>query len=201
MGLRQTFRSAVIFAAVCMAFSSLDFNVDSQTAFSLDDGTLATFKAESSDRQLYLFFSSTCTHCESVIETMKEEISCNVNFNPVDQVASFTFPNIDVSLSFEPRVNVSYLKHLGISEVPAMTSIHQQSTTVLKGEKAIIDYLQKNCLPGKSEKTAEPQYNQSSNYSFPLPEADGCAVAEDCEEQTSTNSSSQAPPAAPTPES
>jgi hypothetical protein len=201
MGLRQTFRSVVIFAAVCMAFSSLDFNVDNQTAFSLDDGTLATFKADSSDRQLYLFFSSTCTHCESVIETMKEEISCNVNFNPVDQVASFTFPNIDVSPSFEPRVNVSYLKHLGISEVPAMTSIQQQSTTILKGEKAIIEYLQQNCLPGKIEKIAEPQYNQSSNYSFPLPEADGCAVAEDCEEQTSTISPSQAPPAPPTPES
>lgn len=201
MGLRQTFRSVVIFAAVCMAFSSLDFTVDNQTTFSLDDGTLATFKADSSDRQLYLFFSSTCTHCESVIETMKEEIRCNVSFNPVDQVASFTFPNIDVSLSFEPRVNVSYLKLLGISEVPAMTSIQQQSTTVLKGEKAIVEYLQQYCLPGKSEKIAEPQYNQSSNYSFPLPETDGCAVAEDCEEQTSTNSSSQAPPAPPTPES
>lgn len=200
MGLRQTFRSVVIFAAVCMAFSSLNFNVESQSTFSLDDGTLASFKADSSDRQLYLFFSSTCTHCESVIEVMREEISCDVNFNPVDQVASFTFPNIDVSPSFEPRVNVSYLKHLGISEVPAMTSIQQQSTTVLKGEKAIVEYLQQHCLPGKSETIAEPQYNQSSSYSFPLPEADGCAVAEDCEEQTSTTSS-QAPPQPPTPES
>ena len=200
MGLRQTFRSVVIFAAACVAFSSLNFNVESQSTFSLDDGTLATFKADSSDRQLYLFFSSTCAHCESVIEAMKEEISCDVSFNPVDQVASFTFPNIHVSPSFEPRVNVSYLKHLGISEVPAMTSIQQQSTTVLKGEKAIVAYLQQYCLPGKSEKIAEPQYNQSSSYSFPLPEADGCAVTENCEEQTSTNSS-QAPPAPPTPES
>lgn len=197
MGLRQTFRSLVIFSAVCLAFASLDFNADSQTDFALEDGTLATFKATSSDRQLYLFFSSTCTHCESVLETMKKDITCDVNFNPVDRVASFTFPNIEVSPSFEPRVNISYLNHLGITEVPAMTSIHQQSTTILRGEKAITNYLNQHCLPGKIEQSTILQNNQSDNFSFPLTEKDGCSVAEDCEEPSGSSSSSPMIPATP----
>ena len=193
MGLRQTFRSLVIFSAVCVAFASLDFNVDNQSAFSLEDGTLATFKTDSADRKLYLFFSSTCAHCEKVIETMKETTTCDINFNPVDRVDSFTFPNIDVSPSFEPRVNVNYLKHLGISEVPAMTIIHEQTTTVLKGENALVEYIQQNCLLGRVEKSSEPQPGQSGSYSFPLPETDSCAVAEDCETSTSSYSLPQAP--------
>jgi hypothetical protein len=200
MGLRQIFRSLVIFSAVCMAFASLDFNVDNQSAFSLEDGTLATFTTDSADRKLYLFFSSTCAHCEQVIETMKETTSCDINFNPVDRVASFTFPNIDVSPSFEPRVNVSYLKHLGIAEVPAMTIIHEQTTTVLKGENALVEYIQQNCLPAKVEKSTGPQPEQSGGYSFPLPETDSCAVAEDCETSTSSYSLPHAPAPPQTPE-
>jgi len=195
MGLRQTFRGLVIFSAVCVAFASLNFNVNSQKTFSLEDGTLASFKATSSDRQLYLFFSSTCTHCETVLETMKKDITCDVNFNPVDQIDSFTFPNIEVSPSFEPRANLSYLNHLGITEVPAMTSIHEQTITVLRGEKAITDYLTQHCLPGKIERSVIPHSNQSDNFSFPLPEVDGCSVAEDCEESSESSSSTGISPA------
>lgn len=195
MGLRQIFRSLVIFSAVCIAFASLDFNVDTQSDFSLQDGTLATFKSDSADRQLYLFFSSTCAHCEQVIETMKETITCDINFNPVDRVASFTFPNIDVSASFEPRVNVSYLKHLGISEVPAMAVIHRQTTTILKGEKALVEYLQQNCLPAGIDKSSVPQPETSGSYSIPIPETDSCKVAEDCETSESSTSSYSLPQA------
>jgi len=184
MGLRQTFRSIVIFSAICMAFASLDFNVDTPSDFSLDEGTLATFEAESSDRELYLFFSSTCPHCEGVIEMMKEELTCNVNFNPVDQIDSFTFPNIQVSASTDPGVNIRYLKHLGITEVPAMASIQQQNISVLKGQNAIVTYLQQHCLPTEKIETNTPQAPQSSDFPFPLPGEDACAVADDCEEQT-----------------
>jgi hypothetical protein len=201
MGIRQVFRSLVIFSAVSLAFASLDFKVDDQSTFSLQDGTLATFRTDASEKQLYLFFSSTCTYCESVIEAMKDELHCDVNFNPVDRVSSFTFPNIDISPSFEPQVNVRYLKHLGISGVPAMTSIDGQRITVLKGEKAIMEYLQENCLPEQIQQESAPRDNQSSSYSFPLPETDSCSAAEDCQPSTGSYSSPQASPAQPAPKS
>ncbi|MEE4164554.1 MAG: hypothetical protein V2I35_01045 [Desulfocapsaceae bacterium] len=200
MGLRQIFRGLIIFSAVAMAFASLDFAVDDQTTFSLEDGTLATFRMQEPEDQLYLFFSSTCPHCETVIEAMKEEIRCDVNFNPVDRVASFTFPNIEISPSFEPRVNVSYLKHLGIREVPAMASITEKRTTVLSGEKAIMDYLRQQCLPGPKDNTSETPDNQSGSYSFPLPETDACTVTEDCQSSTSSYSSPQITPLPTSPE-
>ncbi len=200
MGIRQIFRSVVIFAAVSMAFASLDFKVDNQSTFSLEDGTLATFKTDVSEKQLYLFFSSTCTYCESVIEAMKDEMHCDVNFNPVDRVASFTFPNIDISPSFEPQVNVNYLKHLGITEVPAMASIDEQRITVLKGEKAIMEYLREYCLPDQTQQKSTPRNNQSGSFSFPSPESDSCSVAEDCQPSTSSYSSPQVSPAQPAPE-
>ena len=201
MGIRQIFRSVVIFAAVSMAFASLDFKVDSQSTFSLQDGTLATFRSEASENELYLFFSSTCPHCESVIEAMKDEMHCDVNFNPVDLVASFTFPNIDISPSFEPQVNVRYLKHLGITEVPAMTSIDEQRITVLKGEQAIMEYLSEHCLPKQSRQNPTTPNNQSGSYSFPLPETDSCSVTEECQSSTDSSSSPTVTVAPPVPES
>ena len=200
MGIRQVFRSVVIFAAVSMAFASLDFKVESQSTFSLQDGTLATFKGDASEGELYLFFSSTCPHCESVIEAMKDDMNCDVNFNPVDRVASFTFPNIDISPSFDPQVNVRYLKHLGITEVPAMTSIDEQRITVLKGEKAIVEYLSEYCLPDQTRQNPAPRNNQSGSYSFPLPETDSCSATEECQSSTDPSSAPSVTLAPPVPE-
>ena len=192
MGLRQTFRSIVIFSTVCLAFASLDFTVNNQQEYSLKDGTLAYHSVQDAETELYLFFSSTCEHCESVIEEMSAGLSCTVNFNPVDQLESFTFPNITFSPSFEPRANVSYLKSLGIKEVPALASIKQKRITILQGEKTIRGYLQQNCMITASATVPLDQYyNQSSAHSSPLIEEDGCEVEENCEEQTSSYPAAQ----------
>ena len=185
MGLRQIFRSIVIFSAVCMAFASLNFSSGQQADFSLDEGIFATYSAENSDRELYLFFSSSCPHCEDVIEVMKEGITCGVKFNPVDRIESLTFPNITIADSFQPQANVQYLKNLGITEVPAMASIEDSSITVLKGAKAIVSYLEQSCVVTATEVTTGDDFQQETDrFSFPVSEPDGCSVEENCEEPT-----------------
>lgn len=192
MGLKQTFRGIFIFSAACLAFASLDFTIEHESEFTLDDGTLASFNTDASDRQLYLFFSSTCDHCEEVLGVMKDELSCNVKFHPVDQVTSFTFPNITPSRSYDPQVNVDFLKHLGIKEIPVIADINQTKTVILTGQKAIVEYLRDYCQPKRLEQTTELPSSQSSNYSFPLPEKeDGCSVDENCEEESSSALSSE----------
>lgn len=182
MGIRQVFKGFVIYSTVIIAFSSLDFSSDSGPTGSLDTGTMAKLSLDTSDRQLYLFFSSTCTYCEKVMETLQEETTCNVNFNPIDPIGSFDFPGAALTTDYSPGVNRSFLKHLGIEEIPVLLSKHQSITTILRGEQTIRDYLEQNC---RNNKMTE----QTSIYSLPLPtQDDSCSVDEECEELTGTSS-------------
>jgi len=192
MGIRQIFRGIVLFSAIFMAFSSLDFSPGNATSYSLEDGSLASLKTESSDTRMYLFFSSSCRYCEDIIESMREEFTCNVNFNPVDQIESFIFPGAVNTKRYEPTINVNFLKHLNISEVPVLVVHHSDTTTILSGSQAISNYLEKNCRGRAPDGTpvVEPELQSSgeSSVTIPLPPLDdGCSVLEECEETTATS--------------
>ena len=188
-GPKQIFKGTVIFTAILVAFASLDFKSGSKSlASSIDDGTIAKLSIDSSERQLYLFFSSTCSHCEDVIEEMKQDITCSVNFNPVDHIDSFSFPGADFTPSYTPEINIDFLKILDLRGVPVLVDKHDNTTTIWMGSQTIKTFLELNCSSRK-ESVQPEQISQTSSSSFSLPEKDkDCTIVGNCEDTTGNDS-------------
>lgn len=188
MGLKQLFKGIVIFSSVVVAMASLNFDTNQeQKKTSLDDGTLARIGAAAPDRQLYLFFSSSCPYCEKVIEAIKENDNCAINFNPLDTIDSFSLPGAIMTEAYSPETNRAYLENLDIREVPVFLEKRSDSLRVLHGASAIKQYLQLNCSPthvGQQyiPQTYLPDQTSSSTAAAVLPGADGCVTSEVCED-------------------
>ncbi len=186
MGLKQLFKGVVIFSTIVVAMASLNFDTNQEKKISLDDGTLARVGAAAPDRQLYLFFSSSCPYCEKVIETIKEDNNCAINFNPLDRIDSFSFPGAVMTETYNPEINRKYLGNLEIREVPVFLERRSDSLRILRGASAIKQYLELNCSPSHvgqiSPSTYLPDQTSSSAATDILPGADGCLTSEVCEE-------------------
>jgi hypothetical protein len=117
VGLRQLFVGLVMFVSVALAFSALEFTPLVQTdKTALTDGTFARLQRDAGDKQLFLFFSATCPHCEDVIATIDEDFACSVNFNPVSRVESVGVDGVTMSTDYSFEINRNYLKNIGLSE-------------------------------------------------------------------------------------
>lgn len=190
MGLVQMLKGALIFGTVVAAFGALDFKTGAQpTARSLEQGSIGRIEAAASTRQLFLFFSSTCPHCERLIDTIGPEIRCSIGFNPVDRIESFSLPGLIDSPDYSPQVNLRFLQALGIAEVPVLVDRHQQATTIWKGEQTIRTFLDLNCAP---DPAVEPAVQAGSTDSSsqetaaPLPGLpdESCGIETDCDPET-----------------
>jgi len=96
-GPRQIFRGTILFAAVFVACLSLQFTGGGAGHNGLSAGSLAVYEGEEGAPQLTLFFSSTCEHCERVIDSLREESSCSISFNPVEEIQPFDFDDASES--------------------------------------------------------------------------------------------------------
>ena len=186
MGVKQIFKAGVIFISILIGFASLDFRVRQQDEYmSLDSGSIARLEVDSSKRTLYLLFSSTCIHCEKVIEEMKQGISCSVNFNPLDQFDDFKFPGAESSNSYSTQANLNFLRSLGLNGVPVLVDKHGGTTTIWTGERTIRTFLELNCSVENKEIPEEP-IGQTQAPTLNLPSKDeDCTINEDCGTQTS----------------
>lgn len=187
-GLRQSFRATVLFFGVFLALSCLQFKQVAGSAKTLDAGSCAQVSG-SQKGTLYLFFSSTCAHCEKVIEGLKEENNCTVRFNPIEKINSFQFPGAQQYHEYEPGVNMAFLKNLSINEVPALVVRTDEGAQVYTGGERIQNYLDSNCRENIIEDYSGSSAGKSSgsNYidlSFSAPPApvqdDRCGFAVDC---------------------
>ncbi|WP_163335820.1 hypothetical protein [Desulfopila sp. IMCC35008] len=197
VGLRQLFVGLVMFASVVLAFSALEFTPATQAdKTDLTDGTYARLHRETADDRLFLFFSATCPHCEDVIATIDESFTCSVNFNPVSEVESIGVAGSVLSGSYSPEINKSFLKNLGISEIPVLMVKSENEVAVRKGKSTILSYLEDNCYPkagenlsapvpsdyGQNEMSVQTTSDVSSYYSQPEPVQDeSCGVEVDCD--------------------
>ncbi len=186
MGLKHLFKGVVIFTTIFVVMASLNFDAIQKPKTTLDGGTLARIGASSADRQLYLFFSSSCPYCENVIEAIKGNNHCAISFNPIDTIASFSFPGATMSTPYNPEINRVYLENLGIRGVPVFLEKRPDSLRLLRGESAIKEYLELNCSPSPvgqtSLSTYLPDQTSSAATMSVLPPADSCLSTEPCEE-------------------
>jgi hypothetical protein len=188
LGLKQLAKGVVIFSSVMLACASLDFGAGGDRSISLDKGTMARFEpGADSEHHYVLFFSSTCNHCETIIEEMESSSRCTIAFNPVDTITTFTFPGVNFTPGYRPQINRDFLKKLDITEVPVLLSREAEKITIVRGENAIRTFLRKQCVADEPQQPPPTRIGQSTQSDLPLlPEDDGCSILSDCEPQQST---------------
>lgn len=199
-GPRQIFRGLVLFSAVIVVCFSLRFRVATGSGGSLDEGSMAMVRGTEGKPQLYLFFSSTCPHCEKVMEILKEENNCSVRFNPIERIDSFSFPEHQSFVDYQPEINLNFMTSLSLTEIPVLVAREQSTLLVLKGGGQISQYLAQNCqeteVAEKVEKVEKSEQVDYSGGSSMLPREstdytgfseiavggdDACGVGADCE--------------------
>lgn len=186
-GIKHFLKGVSVFVAVLVAFTALEFSTPSSQA-PLQDGTYGYIVGEQSDKEHYLFFSETCPHCEEVIEELaSDDVICEIRFNPVFELSQPPMSGTMVNETYNPKANLSFLKNLGIKEVPVLFVKTQQEITVLKGKRSIQRYLRENCMVSDDENAplsfdqGESSVSSDGNEDFLLPteEEENCEISKD----------------------
>ena len=182
-GARQLLLGSTAFAAVLLAFSSLQFKAVGN-GMSLAAGSMAEIGRKEASAQLYLFFSSSCPHCEEVINTLDAAMTCNIRFNPIEKVGAFALKEALPLPIYQPEVNVSFLKSLAINEIPVLLAQSEQEVTVLRGKQRILDYITANCrkaaAPAAESGTSPAVAPMGMKFGLPAPQDESCTVDKDC---------------------
>ena len=183
LGLKQMFKGIFIFSAVMIASFSLDYNGGTVQPQPLELGTMARYQPDNFNKRFTLFVSSSCPHCQAVLTSLEQSTACAVDFNPVDRYDGFSYPGAEMVASYRPKVNLRFLKRLGILEVPVLLDQEGASMTLIRGEKAIQTYIDQQCRPSLPQVGVQSSEQLSSNYPLPLTsEENACTVEEECEE-------------------
>ncbi len=187
-GMKHIFIGGVTFLAVIVTFASLNFSSGSiaLNMSSLESGSFAYINKNTQEkRQHFLFFSSSCPHCEAILGSLQKNPLCNMSFNPVGPIESISIIGAQLNEEYSIDSNRNFLNTLGIDEVPVLVVMDESGMQILKGGLRIQDYIEKNCLTFK-----KIEY-QKSGAQTPLPglefldphaSDDACSVATDCEE-------------------
>ncbi|MGL1932099.1 MAG: hypothetical protein OCC45_10100 [Desulfotalea sp.] len=194
---QQFMRAVSVFVAVIIAFSVLSFAVPNSGQYTLKTGSYGFKPGVNIDEERFFFFSKTCPHCEEVIAGIDEKNNCNINFNPVSELDGPPLEKMTLMEKYDSSGNISFLGGLGILEVPVLVVTNSSGGKILKGKKAINNYFNENCYPGKSDTDSytevlpETGTGESSvmtnkdGFDFLVPEDDGNCTIEstepDCE--------------------
>ncbi len=185
-GAKQTARALLLFCAVTAAFASLDFGHSNNGApSSYQNGVFATRPGlYETEKELHLFFSSTCSHCENVIQTINDTDQVTISFNPIDTIEKLNIEGIDYLTDYSSQNNQATLATLGIDEIPILLLRDNNTIEIIRGEKAISARI---IAIGKSlEIEITPEENNQSSTSDDKTissQEDGCSVLKDCEEE------------------
>ncbi len=183
-GLPQFLRGATVFIAVLIGFISLQFDyIKGSPLQGLDNGTFALLQGDSRE-QRYLFFSSTCKYCEKVIESLNEDNTCGMRFNPIDTITDFNHPTAQRMEVYDTNVNKQLLRSFGINQIPVLLITSEYGVQVVKGAGPIEQYLSNNCLLKQENiESSDLQSNPTNqNFDFLSPTDESCAVESDCED-------------------
>lgn len=183
-GWQQVLRGLVVFCAVAAAFFSLDFRAPAEQNLSYQDGIAATRQGTQAEPQLHLFFSSTCSHCENIIQLLAPQKNLTVALHPIDTVEAIDMPGIEQSATYSTAANRNFLGSLGINEVPVLLLKEKERYSVYKGEHTIQQQINKLNMPqGKEESEEKQNLSQTSSQDTELDmSSDGCSVEENCED-------------------
>jgi len=183
MGLKQIFKGVVIFSAVLLASFALDYHGSSIKPQPIEGGTMARYQPADAGRQIYLFISSTCKYCQSVLSALENSTGCAINFNPIDRYDTFSFADAETIPGYRPEVNLAFLKRLEIREVPVLLVKEDSAMTLVSGEQSVVRYIEQQCGGLQPAVDLQSSGHVSSISTLPLPtEEDGCTIEENCQD-------------------
>jgi uncharacterized membrane protein len=180
LGFRQIVPGLLLFIVVSLAFASLKISPPQSSQQAFTAGIFASRTGAEKQPENFLFFSSTCAHCEKVIAALQTNNRATVHFNPIDQVKDLDLAGISRNGTYSPTVNKALLSALGIEEIPVLMTKTPEGLSIRRGETAILAYLGKTTLPDTAR--------QSGTSPAPVPQSsipgldtrDSCSVATDC---------------------
>lgn len=177
LGIRQTMQGLVLFLAVFLSFSSLNYSTaaSSNPKLNFTDGSFAVRMGSNQEEEHYLFLSSTCTHCKEVSDHLEIMLTPTVFFNPIDEMKALNLAGVEQRANWSPGVNQEVLRVLGIDTVPVLISMSKkgQEMTISRGGKAILSRLGQQSVTAAPENSGQSDQNQNT---------DSCSVGSDCDE-------------------
>ncbi len=185
-GRRQSIVGVSTLSAIVFAFSLLSFSstgVFSQP-FVLESGSYGLKSCAQPSKEIFLIFSSDCTHCLKVIEALENCNSCNFYLNPVEKLKSFELEGLELKSSYSPAINRLILKLLGIGEVPVLVVKNANGFSFIKGENSILAYVRRACFDSHPVLYLDQSLQHPDEEMTVLTEDGGeCSVELDCEDK------------------
>jgi hypothetical protein len=185
-GFPQFLKSVLFLLCEISAFYFIGFDRAYITKYTINQGTYAIKSCEKPVKKAYLFFSKNCSHCKQVLEVLEGCTSCEIHFNPVEEITNDIFKNILKTNEYNPEINRTILGLLNIKVIPVLITEEQEGLTFIKGDKPIIDYLSKAC-----SHFVIPDYsvNQQGEANPFIPEDNGgiCTFEKKCEDEKKNN--------------
>lgn len=184
-GIKQLLTSFFVFGVVLLAFSSLEYNSSHKNPNAIRDGVFASRIIASPTATVYLFFSSTCSHCQRVLETMRNNAVISMHFNPIDTISSLAVPEVILNPRYSAGANKALLTTLGIEEIPVLLVRTTNGFSIVKGESACIAFLDSLATHGRKSENLPNIHSSATSINNPLlPPAEnqeGCSVDTSCD--------------------
>jgi len=184
-GRKQITLGFAVMGVTLFSFSILSFVPGSSVSktFSLKSAAYGLKSCSAATKEVYLIFSSQCSHCQSILQEMNQCNSCDLYLNPIDDIETLDISGIELNKGFSPRINGHILTVLGIDTVPVLVSKGPDTYSIIKGEKNILNYIRYTCFTPDDvlylDKSISTDDEEISVFSE---ESGECSVTVDCSE-------------------
>ena len=166
-----------IVALELFLISNIKFPIS--TDITLTQGTYGVKTCSSPNSVAYLIFSQNCPHCKKVLKELNGCVSCEIHFNPISRIKKELLPGMIPVDNYKPEVNILALKILGINSIPVLIQRTENGFTIIKGDKAILNFIRTNCFCPGNQKIA-PLIPQEGDFLLEGPESGVCSLMEEC---------------------
>ncbi len=185
-GRKQLISGVIIVIAILFSFSILTFlpaRISSQF-YSLENGSYGVKSCTAPSKEIFLIFSSDCSHCINVINALDKCNSCNFYLNPVEKIDTLKVNGLELKASYLPEVNRLILAILGIKEVPVLIVKNTGGFSLIKGENKILNYVRQACFDPQPVLYQDQSPQTGGEEMTVLPEeSDECSLDINCKDQ------------------
>ena len=152
--------------------------------YSLESGSYGLKSCAAPSKEIYLIFSSNCSHCINVIKALDNCSSCNFYLNPIEKLDAFQVNGLELTPSYSPEVNLLMLKILGITEVPVLVVKNTAGFSFIKGEDNILNYVRRACFkPRPVLYFGQSRHPDAEEMTVLTEDGGECSLDIDCKDQ------------------
>ena len=185
-GRKQRITGTVILSVILFSFSILNFMPTEVFSkfYSLKNAAYGVRSCDTPTKEIFLIFSSDCSHCKNVIQELNNCNSCDLYLNPIDKIDSLEAEGLELNPDYSPDLNRLILKVLEIDTVPVLISKSQEGYRFIKGEKKIINYVRHACFTQDNVLYLDESLSLGEEEISVITEKEGeCSVEIDCENE------------------